>query len=562
MTAQSKIKAASPESRPSTFGAVPRSGYAWPLAGILIVLALQFSMIFTRAINWDEFFHYSLVVDFTRGTVSQPLQTIFVRFFQWLVLLPGTGVDRIIAARIVMFACEMVTVTAIAKLAARFAGRTTGLLCALAYLSAGFVLQHGFSFRFDPVDAALLMSALGVLGCTRFSGRWVLLFAALGGLAAAYTIKCVLYAPAFAGLAWLRWSEAEDKRRFAMNLAAASAGSVMLCAALLLFHSRAFPHLGGSVGSQLHESSSQMFALGPSALYGRYVVKAILTAPVLAGLIVWTPFALRSASRPSPQTVALAGLWLPITTLAFYQNTAPYFYVFILAPVAVACSVALSRLVEAIGSKVAATLFVAMAAMLWAGEDRVVIDRQRALVSAADAIFPTRVAYFASGAMLAQEDKANPFMTPWGTKMYLRGDLPSMRDTMRQKPVPLLFAGDPIFVDAIQRGRDNPNFRPEDITAMRETYLPFWGPYWVAGKVVAATEKDFPKNILVPGPYSLTGAAIEVDGHLVRPGEIVNLDRGVHRFTAVDKEPARLWWGEHLSAPDQPPPTRPYKVAF
>src|SRR6185437_9996812 len=115
----------------------------------------------------------------------------------------------------------------IAKLAARFAGRTTGLLCALAYLSAGFVLQHGFSFRFDPVDAALLMSARGVL-----------LFAALGGLAAAYTIKCVLYAPAFAGLAWLRWSEAEDKQRFAMNLAAAIAGSVMLCAALLLFHSR------------------------------------------------------------------------------------------------------------------------------------------------------------------------------------------------------------------------------------------------------------------------------------------------------------------------------------
>lgn len=562
MTAQCRIGLSPQEHEQYASGAIRVRGVNWPLVGIILVGALQFTMIFTRAINWDEFYHYSLVVDFTRGTLTQPFQTFFVRLFQWLVLLPGTSVDRIIDARVVMFACEVVTIASIAKLAARFTDRTVGSLCALAYVSAGFVLQHGFSFRFDPVEAALLMGALWVLGCTSFRGLWAFLFAALVAFAAVYTIKCVLYAPAFIGIALLRWSEAQDERRFITNLALAICAAVLLYAALLFLHSRGFLHAGSSAGVQLHESAEQMFSLGPSPLYGRYIVKAALTAPLFAILIVAVPLGLMFSSEPWPQKFAIIGLWVPITTLGFYQNTAPYFYVFILAPVAVACSLPMSQLMRAIGPKVTATILVVMAVVLWTGEDRSVIDRQRTIIEAADTIFPTRVAYFASGAMLAQHEKANAFMTPWGTKLYLQGKSRSMRDTMRQRTVPLLFVGDPIFTDAIRLNSTVGNFRPEDVAAMRDTYLPFWGPYWVAGKVVAANEDNSPKEILVPGAYSLTGASIEVDGRVVHQGEIVMLDRGTHRFTAIDRKTARLTWGMHLRAPDEPPPPRPYRVAF
>ena len=562
MTAQSQISLRGSQRLQLASGAVRVRGLDWPLAGLLFVAALQFTMIFTRAINSDEFYHYSLVVDFARGTLSQPLQTFFVRLFEWLVLLPGAGVDRIICARVVMFACEAVTIAAIARLAARFTDRTVGLLCALAYVSAGFVLQHGFSFRFDPVEAALLMGALYVLGCTSFRGFWVVLFAALGAFAAVYTIKCVLYAPAFIGIAWLCWSEAQDKRQFATRLFLATCAALVLYAALLFFHSRGLPHPGGSAGAQLHESAEQMFGLGPSPLYARYIIKAALTAPLLAVLIAAVPLGLKYSSLTFPQRGAITGLWLPITTLGFYHNTAPYFYVFLLAPVAVACSLPMSGLVRAIGPKVTTILLAAMAFVLWTGEDRAVIDRQRTLIDAADIIFPTRVAYFANGAMLAQDEKANAFMTPWGTKLYLEGKSPSMRDAMRRKTVPLLITNDSIFIETLRTNGHSRNFRPEDIAAMRETYLPFWGPFWVAGKLVGAGENNSPKDILVPGPYSLTGASIEIDGRIVRQGEVVNLNRGIHRFSAIDGKPARLTWGAHLRAPSEPPPPQPYRVAF
>jgi hypothetical protein len=137
-----------------------------------------------------------------------------------------------------------------------------------------------------------------------------------------------------------------------------------------------------------------------------------------------------------------------------------------------------------------------------------------------------------------------------------------MRDTMRTKTVPLLFTSDPIFIEAIEKNDTLRNFRPEDVTALRDTYLPFWGPYWIAGKIVSAADDNSPREILVPGPYSLTGADIKVDGRRVRQGDVISLARGVHRFSAVEKRAARLTWGDHLRAPPFPAPRRPYRVAF
>src|SRR3954454_18197526 len=108
-------------------------------------------------------------------------------------------------------------------------------------------------------------------------------------------------------------------------------------------------------------------------------------------------------------------------------------------------------------------------------------------------------------------------MTPWGTRLYLEGTSPSMLESMSKRAVPLLLASYPIFIEELRTNNTTGNFRPEDVSAMRNTYLPFWGPYWIAGEAVAANERNSAKAMLVPGPYSLTGAAIEVDGRFVRP---------------------------------------------
>lgn len=559
MTAHSPISVA-----PSTEPAVRRviaADLAWPLSGIAFVLALQASLVFTRAINWDEFFHYYEILQFERGTLTQPLQTIFVRIFAWLTRLPGTTVDHIIVARLFMFGCEVVAAAAVAAIAARFTSWKTGLVCVLCYLSAGYVLQHGSSFRADPVDAALLMGALWVLSCTKFRGFEVALFGALAACAALYTIKCVLYAPAFAGLAWLRWTESDDRRAFARRLIAGILAAALVFGGLLFLHSQAVPDATGSAGTLLNSSASKMLSLG-SPLYRRYIVTAAITAPLLALLIVLLPRALMKSSISANRKIAIAGLWLPILALGMYHNTAPYFYVFVLAPVAVACAIPLSSLLSRVDVKLVTTALAAFAFMLWAGENRTIIDRQRTIVRAASTIFPAPVSYFDFPAMLADHDKANVFMTPWGIDLYQNGGSPSMVEIMRQKTVPLVVENDPMFTQLFRSRGPAPQFLPEDAVALRDTYLHFWGPFWVAGETVSANTAHALTAIRVPGPYTVSGSTVAINGRPFGPGAVVRLQRGAYRLSNVGDRTARLTWGDHLRLPDDPAPPEPMWVWF
>ena len=73
---------------------------AWPVAALTVLLALQFSLVFTRAINWDEFYFYHQVAEFAAGRLETPLNTIHVHVFTWLPALYDNSVSAIVAARI------------------------------------------------------------------------------------------------------------------------------------------------------------------------------------------------------------------------------------------------------------------------------------------------------------------------------------------------------------------------------------------------------------------------------------------------------------------------------
>ena len=190
------------------------------LGALLVVLAMQIPVVLYRAINWDEFWHYSLTVLAARGQLDQPLQTFFTRAFMWVPGLPGNAVDHVVLIRLFMLGCELVTLACITTIATRFSDRTTGLLCALTYLAAGYVMQHGTSFRYDPQVTALLMASLWVLVCQPANIRWLALAGVLGGFAGLISIKAVLYAPAFAGVFWLRWNESGRDKSYLKAIAA------------------------------------------------------------------------------------------------------------------------------------------------------------------------------------------------------------------------------------------------------------------------------------------------------------------------------------------------------
>ncbi|HYI31775.1 MAG TPA: hypothetical protein VD863_28405, partial [Bradyrhizobium sp.] len=129
------------------------------------MIALQIYLVSSKSINWDEFYYFSRIQELNDGRLAAALQTSYTRFFQFLPHLPGDAIDQLLIGRSIMLACELIAAAALFGIASRFGSARVALLCALTYLTAGYVFLHGSSFRADPLATALLMSALWCLCC-------------------------------------------------------------------------------------------------------------------------------------------------------------------------------------------------------------------------------------------------------------------------------------------------------------------------------------------------------------------------------------------------------------
>ena len=537
------------------------NAFRWVAAALLATLLLQLPMVLNRAINWDEFFHYSQVVKMANGTLTLPLQTLYTRAFIWVPGLPGLGVDHIILIRLFMLACELVTLACIVGMAAHFTNRTTGLLCALAYLSASFIFRHGTSFRFDPPAAALLMASAWILLRGGLRTPAMLASALLAGTAAVLTIKTVLYAPVFAGVAWLLWSKGGHRRQDVVRLIGLALGVILCSAIIYIVHAGTLgEESGGEARSLITRASGSMFTLG-NPLYRWHAFVFAVTSPILAIAALVAPIVIWRGGCGTEYKIALTAMWLPLTTLLFYHNTAPYYYVFMMAPVAVAASPAFAAASRRYGARFIAFLLLVCAVTILVIEPENTIERQRQIQREAQRLFPEGVAYFDACAMLGAFRKANVFMTPWGIRDYLGGNLPSMAQGMKRDSVPLLVNNDWMFDDALLSDKEIRVFLPKDLVAIRDTYVPFWGPFWLAGKLVAADNRDVTWNVRVSGPYTVRDGAMIIDGRRFVRDEIVTLSRGLH-VLSTGKESARLLWGERLKVPASKPPAEPYYMPF
>src|SRR3546814_16785547 len=67
-------------------------------------------------------------------------------------------------------------------------------------------------------------------------------------------------------------------------------------------------------------------------------------------------------------------------------------------------------------------------------------------------------------------------------------------------------------------------------SALREGFIPHWGPLWVAGRHFPAGSDARDFTIYAPGRYTVEGAAARIDGELLASGRVVELTRGTHRF--------------------------------
>lgn len=524
----------------------------WPLAAIAILVAAQFTMVFTHAVNWDEFLHYGMLYDLNAGERIQALQTLYLRLYQWIPELPGKSIDHIIAARLGQMVCELVTVGAIFVTARRFVNSGNAALCALAYFSTGYVLQNGFAFRADPVLTMVLMLALALLASRPLDWLNAAVVGALAGLATIISIKAGLYITAFAGLAWLKWKEDGLSRSLLLRFAAVSVSAALTFGAMYWLHTSLMGTAtapASNAGTSLAITGSafdRMFFLGRPNNLGA-LVGAISTGLGIFALVVLAPVAIYRRDCSQSEKIALFGLLLPVFLPLFYENSAAYFYVFMLAPVSVAVCASVEMLRPKVPLLVMAALFLALASSTVFFDNRRVLDAQIRVENEIDRMFPEPIAYFDHANRMARFDKLNPFQSPWGYRSYLAREVPIYRNAIEREPVPLIIVDWQTFGELLISGNDE-YFLTADAAALRSNYRQFNGPIWLAGKAFEAghaAEEEF----LVPGPYTVSGGTVRIDGRDYKLGDVVHLSRGIHQI-AAHEQPVELWWGEDLRPED------------
>lgn len=531
---------------------VASSSSAWLLAAFVCVLLLQIELLWNRPINWDEFYHLSETHAFSQGRLTEALQVFYARAFFWL---PASGlevVDQIRLARFFMLLCELCTTWFIFSISRQFVERTPAALAALAYLTAGYVLQHGISFRADPMAAAFLMGALWIVATRRLNSKAIVGAALLIALGALTTIKIVLYLPAFAGIAWLRWQTAEDRQSVVKSMVAILISSVLMSALFIVATVATLPVAGtGSAEKVVVTSGTMMFAEG---LFPRwpYILEAIKAAPLSAVFILLVPGEIWRSNLDRASKIGLIGLLLPLASIAFYRNSFPYFYAFILPPVLVAASLSARSLSQRISPYLLAIVLLASALASSIGTPREVLPRQEQVLAAADEIFPDPVSYIDYSGMLPEFRKANFFITTWGLLKYRGGLETSLVETMSSDVVPLLL----VNMELLERNQTGPEtaweLLPDDARALRESFVQHWGPIWVAGRRFGEGETSVTFSVYAPGRYTLEGGAATLDGRPYQQGETLVLSRGEHRFERISPGEITLRWGNHLARPAEP----------
>ena len=541
--------AMAPESRASVLPGA--TSLFWPLALIGFLFALHFTMVIWRGINGDEFWFYNQVQVVARGEWIQPLQTIHTRALTWLPSLSGHAIDHIIIARAIMMGFLAIIAVGIFATAEAFTDRRTALLSVAVYLGAGFVLQHGTSFRVDPIVTALLTTGLVIAARTRLEWPAILALGALMGLSAMVTIKMVLWMPVFAGIALWRWHDLDFSKTYPLRWVAAAVVAAIVFGIIYTLHSAgAGPEANASAAGVLDRTSGKMFGFLHSP-YFFLMAKAAMIATPLAIAALMVPSTVLRFDIPVGKRIALLAIWFPLITPVFYHNSAPYVYVFLLPPVAIVSAFTLRILVERYGEPLVAGFIAFNALAVWTVDERRVLPMQESLVEASLQVVPEPVHYFDCCGMLGSYTKSNEFLTLIGTQKYLARGLPEYAIAMENETVPLLIDNSQDFVPIFEDG-NTWLFHPEDADALRETYVRFWGDIFLAGRELGAGERlDW--NVRVPGTYTVEGA-LDVNGRAYSNGDLVTLDRGTASLANTSGKTARIVWGDNPERPQATPP--------
>jgi hypothetical protein len=536
---------------------------------LLLTLLLRYLLVDLTQINWDEFNFLRSVYVTASGEQTKVLQTAHGHLFSWLPWLGGNEVDRIVVGRRVMFALAAVTAVAMALVGKRLIGGSAGLFAAFVYGAFAYVLHHGTAFRYDPLLVACYLggaAALLATGRPRLTGAVAGL---LGAAALIISIKSVFLLIPLGALAALPLLDAAGRRRDLERLASFVATGVLSTGVFYVLHRLSLAELGNTATAAAATAADRVINFDDPLKRVGYLVASLRWEPfkwvlILVGLVLaGGDLAHRSDRADRVRALQLLALATPLLTIYFYRNSYPYFYVTILPG---ACLLAgcvwrrlelwRSRPILAAALALVVALPVARSAWRWyAHNSDDATSDQRGLLQTVHAMFPEPVPYIDRCGMVSSFEKVGPFMSTWGMSAYRRGRANLFPQLLREKQPRFVLANSPALdlsraVRHIPRGY---RWRPGDYQQLRENFVHFWGPIWLAGKSVTLERGERAEiEIYVPGTYTLESKQpVEIDGALLEPGGAIELPEGTHVLAAVDgtKQPVTLRWGAEIPRP-------------
>lgn len=548
------------------------------MGGVIALFFLaRLHLVFVYEVNWDEFLNLSMVHDYLRGDLKEPLQTLFIHAFRWVVALSINEVDQAIAARLVIYVMGVGTVIFLYLICRRFTSPSAALFAVLSYISFSYVIRQGMSFRTDPMAAFLMMGALwAVIGRT---GRYA--YAAFAGafigMAGMITIKSVFYLPTIGVILLTQFFFAADRKPAFITALISGLVAATTFIALYVLHraaltdpASALSFLGRTTGKTLGERD---FTAAKHAFTLAFLFNPIFCFAATLGLLEALKNAGKTAGQMRANWVVAASLSLILISLFVYTETYVYYYPFLIAPVAVLCGVGFASLSGHTGHKIAWAAVVilgfAFVGQYWQALQRT-NDFQREIVAVAHRAFPEPVPYIDRSSMISSYPKKSIFMSKWGMTDYYRVGEPIMRDILvKDQPAFLIANRHMLDLDQLEEDEYGPThfgFFKEDRDILRSNFIQHWGPIYVAGKqfelTVVKPQADF--DIILAGTYSLEGPGpIILDGRPVNAERTIYLERGPHQIESAGSSGSYAFrWGKALFRPDKPAPDLPVFTDF
>jgi hypothetical protein len=538
-------------------------------AAILGALTIKFVLIARININWDEFYFLELTHQYARGELTARFQTFHVHLFSWLPRLGWDVADQIVAGRVVMAVLSVASAFLTYALARRFTTRHGALFALLAYLSVSAVIEHGASFRVDPIVTFLSLLSLFAILCRPGGVRGTVLAGAAMAVATLVTVKTAFYLVAIGGVFWCIAPDLRGRAKLVLVFAASL--SVAMAALYLLHGATLLPQEAGAAGTFLRASASKAFFDGVFSrafdLIWMIIPNPLFWLMLTEGAVIAWALARKRAGWQAFLPLVLA---LPVLTPIFYRNAFDYFYPFILTPAAILVGLSFDKHRQAAprpdgipAATLTAVLVIVQCVILVLGNISKLPDDmrvQRQTIAAVRAIFPEPVPYIDGFGVLAGYPRGAFFMSSWGVENYRRAGEPVFAGLVARDQPPFVLADAPSLYGALVPGvtvNGDRAFLPEDVRFLQENYIRHWGMLFVAGKHLRSADGEnvVAFDMAVGGEYRFDSAAPAViDGSSVQPGTTVALAAGGHTIDLG--EPAReatLRWAQATRVPELPP---------